>query len=264
MTRRMATKALCVGLLAASFAFAQACAADGNLQAGASELSSSQKAVSPAAPTGRQSLVSQDPKRADFLGEPVSQNAQRLADWVADSGDNHGLPFVIVDKVDAKVFVFDKEGQLGGATPALVGLTRGDDTVPGISGRKLSSIRPNERITPAGRFVAALDYNSGGQRILWVDYDAGIALHPVVTTNPKENRLQRLATPTPLDNRISYGCINVSAKFFQSVVMPAFTGTDGVVYISPEVHSIHEVFPTYYEVAPHSPSQILDSHTPAL
>jgi hypothetical protein len=248
------TKMLCVGLLAASFAFARACAAE-DLQVGTSELSSSQKAVSPAPPTGRQSLISQGPKRADFLKEPVSQNAQHLADWVVDAGDNHRLPFAIVDKVDAKVFVFDKDGQLDGATPALVGLTRGDDTVPGISGRKLSSIRPNERITPAGRFVTALDYNSGGQRILWVDYDAGIALHPVVTTNPKENRLQRLATPTPLDNRISYGCINVSVKFFKNVVTPAFTGTDGIVYILPEVHSIHEVFPAYYEVTSRSSPQ---------
>jgi hypothetical protein len=258
MTRAMVTKALCVGLLAAGFAFAQTCAADENLQAGASDLSPSHKAEPSAAPAEHQPLMPQGPKRANFLREPVSLNAQHLADWVVDSGDNHGLPFVIVDKVDAKVFVFDKEGQLGGATPALVGLTRGDDTVPGISGRKLSSIRPSERITPAGRFVTALDYNSGGQRILWVDYDAGIALHPVVTTNPKENRLQRLATPTPLDNRISYGCINVSAKFFKSVVTPAFTGTDGIVYILPEIRSIHEVFPAYYEVAPHSPPQIVN------
>jgi len=157
------------------------------------------------------------------------------------------------------VFVFDKDGQFGGATPALVGLTRGDDTVPGISERKLSSIRPDERVTPAGRFVTALGYNSGGQQILWVDYDAGIAVHPVITTNPKEHRLQRLATPTPLDNRISYGCINVPAKFFQSVVTPAFTRTNGIVYILPEVHSIHEVFCTYYEVAWHSPPQIVNS-----
>ena len=43
------TKMLCVGLLAASFAFARACAAE-DLQVGTSDLSSSQKAVSPAPP----------------------------------------------------------------------------------------------------------------------------------------------------------------------------------------------------------------------
>ena len=203
------------------------------------------------------------PKKADFLREPASKEARDVADWVVDSSDNNGLPFVVVDKVDAKVFVFDKDGQLRGATPALVGLARGDDAVPGISGKKLSSIRAEERITPAGRFIAALGDDFGGQKILWVDYDAGIALHPVITTSPKEHRLQRLATPTPLDNRISYGCINVAAKFFQSAVRPAFTGTNGIVYILPEVHSIREVFSTYYSAEGHSRPQIVSLPTPA-
>ena len=33
-----------------------------------------------------------------------------------------------------------------------------------------------------------------------------------------------------------------TAKFFDSVVSPAFTGTDGIVYILPEVRSIEQVF----------------------
>ncbi len=170
-----------------------------------------------------------------------------MADWVVDLGDNNGLPFLIIDKVGGKVFMFDKNGQLRGATAALLGLARGDDAVPGIGERKLSSIRAEERITPAGRFVAAMGDELGGPQVLWVDYDAGIALHPVITTNPKEHRLQRLATPTPLDNRISFGCINVPAKFFQSTVTPTFSGTDGIVYILPEFHAIREVFSAYYE-----------------
>ena len=40
---------------------------------------------------------------ADFLGEIVSKDARRVADWVVASGDNHGLPFVIIDKVAAKM-----------------------------------------------------------------------------------------------------------------------------------------------------------------
>ena len=46
----------------------------------------------------------------------------------------------------------------------------------------------------------------------------------------------------PLDNRISYGCINVSAEFYQGVVSPAFTGTRGIVYVLPETGSLSEVF----------------------
>ena len=171
-----------------------------------------------------------------------------MADWVIDSGDNHGMPFVIVDKMDARVFVFDADGRLLGAARALLGLARGDDSIPDIGERMLSDIRPEERTTPAGRFVASLGYNFYGKDVLWVDYDLAISLHRVVTSNPAERRLQRLATPTPLDKRISYGCINVPAEFFNKVVGPAFTGTYGIVYVLPETRSNSEIFASYYDV----------------
>ena len=186
--------------------------------------------------------VSPRPIPANFLGVTASNDARQVADWVVDSGDNRGLPFVIVDKKDAKVFVFDGHGQLLGATPALLGLARGDDSAPGIGDRKLSDIRPEERTTAAGRFVSALGRNLREQEVLWVDYDAALALHRVLARNTKEERLQRLATASPLDRRITFGCINVPVDFFDSVVHPAFTGTSGIVYILPEIKSIREVF----------------------
>jgi hypothetical protein len=184
------------------------------------------------------------PKRANFEQERASRDARHVGDWIVDSGDNGGMPFMIVDKVEAKVFAFDADGRIRGAAPALLGLARGDDSVPGIGSRKLSTIRPEERTTPAGRFVASLDRNLHGADILWVDYEAAISLHRVITTL-KDQRVQRLATPTPLDNRISYGCINVPAKFFDNVVIPAFTGTNGIVYILPETRSSQQVFSSY-------------------
>lgn len=187
-------------------------------------------------------------KRADFNGEPRSRDAQDVADWVVDSGDNRGKPFVIIDKVDAKVFVFYADGRLRGAAPALLGMGRGDDSIPGIGERKMSTLRPEERTTPAGRFVASLGRDYNGKDILWVDYDLAVSLHRVVTSKPAERRLERLATPTPLDNRISYGCINVPAKFYDSVVSPTFSGTRGIVYVLPEVRSKKEIFASYYDV----------------
>jgi hypothetical protein len=180
--------------------------------------------------------------RANFEQEHASASAQQVADWVINSHDSHGLPFVIVDKVDAKVFVFRQDGRLRGAGAALVGLAIGDDSVPGIGDRSLASILPSERTTPAGRFVASLDRNLKGGEILWVDYDGAISLHPVITSNPKERRAQRLASVTPLDNRISYGCINVSMHFFNTVIHPAFAGSDGIVYILPETRSAKTFF----------------------
>jgi hypothetical protein len=190
-------------------------------------------------------LVPSAQAAADFAREQASRSARQLADWIVDSGDNVDKPFVIVDKVNARIFVFDAGGRIRGAAAALLGAARGDRSVPGIGERELSDVHPEDRTTPAGRFVAALGRNFRGEDVVWVDYDAAVSMHRVITTNPKERRLHRLATPTPKDNRISYGCINVPAAFFDAVVSPAFTGTEGIVYVLPEVLSAREVFGSY-------------------
>ena len=239
-------KGICLSLLAASLANQQGVAADvvAQLPNQTRSLSTDQGAAA-ASSAKSESVVAHRPKRANFEQENTSQDARHVADWVVDSGDNHSMPFVIIDKTNAKVFVFNADGHLRGAAPALLGLALGDDAVPGIGDRKLSSIRPEERTTPAGRFVASLDRNLHGGKILWVDYDTAISLHPVITTNFKEHRAQRLATPTPLDNRISYGCINVPAQFFERVVSIVFSGTNGIVYVLPETRSPQKVFASY-------------------
>jgi hypothetical protein len=182
------------------------------------------------------------PAAADFAGAAASSDARQIADWVMASADNHGQPFVIVDKKATEVFVFDGHGHLSGATPALLGLARGDDSAPGVGDKKLSDIRPDERTTPAGRFVASLGYGLGKQDILWVDYKTALALHRVLASNTREHRLQRLAAPSALDHRITFGCINVPVSFYDRIVQPAFTGTSGVVYILPETKTIADVF----------------------
>ena len=180
-------------------------------------------------------------KRANFGGEVASQDARRVADWVVSSGDNDGLPFVVVDKIRAKVFVFDSAGGLRGATLALMGRARGDDTVPGIGARRLKTILPDERTTPAGRFKAVLGRDFEHD-ILWIDYGASISLHRVVTGDPGDNRLMRLATTSALDKRITYGCINVPVKFYEDIVLTTFSAAVGMVYILPETKKIEDVF----------------------
>ena len=189
-------------------------------------------------------------RHAGFEREAASRDARAVANWVVDSRDSKGMPFAIVDKKDAKVFVFDADGRLRGAGPALLGLAIGDDAVPGIGNRALSSILPEERTTPAGRFVATLDRNLKGKEILWVDYAGAVSMHPVVSSKAAERRLQRMASPSPLDNRISYGCINVPAEFFDKVVRPAFTGTSGIVYVLPESSSAQLMFGSYVVAVP--------------
>jgi hypothetical protein len=185
------------------------------------------------------------PGRAFFSHESASKDVHYIADWVVDSGDNRGLAFVIVDKTNAKVFVFDAGGRIRGAAPVLLGLTRGDESVAGIGERALSDIPPEERTTPAGRFIAEMGRNFNGVDVVWVDYSGALSMHRVITNNPKERRLQRLATPTSADNRISWGCINVPAGFFDAVISPAFTGTKGIVYVLPETRPVRSAFGSY-------------------
>lgn len=238
-------RGLLLVLLAAHFVVPGAFATEAaGRPSGAVSIAANSSPVASAAVPAQAGLAHQ-PKRA-FLGkEAASPETLHVAHWVVDSGDNQGMPFMIVDKVHARVLMFDAGGQLKGAAPALLGLALGDDSVPGIGDRKLSTILPEERTTPAGRFVASLARDLHGKEILWVDYATAISLHKVIAGKPSERRAQRLDSATPEDNRVSYGCINVPVKFYEKVVSPTFTGTNGVVYVLPETRTAREVFGSY-------------------
>ena len=91
--------------------------------------------------------------KIDFAGKRATADARSAAHWVAANADNQRLPFVIVDKKNAQIFVFDANRQLKGTTPVLLGLTVGDDGLTDMSGRKLSSLALAEKTTPSGRFL---------------------------------------------------------------------------------------------------------------
>ena len=193
-------------------------------------------------------LVATTPARAEVdpaTHAPAAVGADRteLAAWVVARGDNHGLPFLIVDKRSAEVSVFDAEGRELSSSPALIGLAAGDDTVAGIGDRPLSKIAAHERTTPAGRFRARFGPAEGQDETFWIDFSAAVSLHPVVTSNRAERRLERLASPSPEDNRITYGCINVPQPFFDTVVRPTFAADGGVAYVLPDSKPLAAVFP---------------------
>jgi hypothetical protein len=153
--------------------------------------------------------------------------------WILATHDNAGAPFVIVDKRTARLQVHDAAGRLLGSTPVLLGMARSDRIVPGTEDRPLSQIRPQERVTPAGRYQARRGRNQGGEEVIWVDYDAGISMHRVRAVSASEHRLERLLSATPLDNRISYGCINVPIAFYDAILRGAASQA-AVVYVLPE------------------------------
>lgn len=176
--------------------------------------------------------------------QDVSETAVELAGWVVASRDSQGYPFAIIDKRAAQILVFGPDGRLRGAAPGLFGSAVGDHIAPGIAGLALREIPGRDRTTPAGRFVGGFGPSLDAGRVLWVDYDSAVSIHPVATGVPAERRAERLASPSPADNRITHGCINVSPEFYENVVRPTFA-RGGVFYVLPDRASLAETFPEF-------------------
>jgi hypothetical protein len=149
---------------------------------------------------------------------------------------------VVVDKKAAMLYLFDTRAHLVASTTVLLGSAVGDVSVAGIGERPTALVRPEERTTPAGRFVAERGRNARGEDVVWVDYDAAISIHRVITHNAAERRLERLASLNASDKRISYGCINVPAAFYDAYFRPAFAKRSAIVYVLPDLKTLQQVF----------------------
>jgi hypothetical protein len=182
------------------------------------------------------------PAATDFGKVRASADAQYAVRWVLEMGDNRGRPFAIVDKKEAKLYVFDGTGRLEGGTSVLLGMGPGDHSVPGIGQRELSSILPFEATTPAGRFVSRPGRNLTGDQVIWADYNAGFAIHRLRPGRSEARRARSLASATTRDNRASLGCVVVPAAFYEKVVLRVLGGTRGVVYVLPETRSVRDFF----------------------
>jgi hypothetical protein len=182
------------------------------------------------------------PQGADFGAEPASDAARLVANRVVITHDNGGLGFIVIDKKNARLHVFDAQAVLRGSSPVLLGSALGDDSVEGIGTRPINQVRPQERTTPAGRFMAERGHNTNGEDIVWVDYDAAVSMHRVRTHDDSEQRLQRMATSAVDDNRISYGCINIPAVFYDAHVKSLFATRQAMVYVLPDVKDLRQVF----------------------
>ncbi|MGV3510414.1 MAG: hypothetical protein ACO1OX_00275 [Novosphingobium sp.] len=173
------------------------------------------------------------------LGVP----AQRVLSWVGETGDNAGLPFIVIDKPNAMILAFDASGKPVGHGPVLIGRALGDDATPGVGSKSLAEIGPAEKTTPAGRYLAKFGLAAGNNKVLWVDYATSVAIHTIPTGNPKESRTRRMLSPGIDDNRITFGCINVPKALYNGKIAPMFGKKGGYVYILPDTKPLEDAFP---------------------
>ncbi len=186
-------------------------------------------------------LVSTDAAySSDSIEEPVdfhvfdaSEDVRETVDWIQNNQDNRYLPFAVIDKQNTEIYIFDTENRFVANGPVLLGIAKYDSIDPETLHSRLSEITVEKRVTPSGRYRAVLGKDHRGKELLWVDYHYAIALHPVVFM-PGQNRKIRLESKTSEDNRITYGCINISPALFKTVISPMFKEKGGFVYILPE------------------------------
>jgi hypothetical protein len=178
----------------------------------------------------------------EFGVERVSEDTRYAAGQVLASADHRHRPFAIVDKREARMYLFDAAGRLLGASPVLIGLATGDSASPDLSRRAPASLAPHERNTPAGRFDTQPGHNDKGEPIVWVDYAASLAIHRLRPAAAAERRPERLASPVAEDHRISFGCIVAPVAFYESQVEPLLGRQRGVVYVLPESRPVQAMF----------------------
>jgi hypothetical protein len=199
-----------------------------------------------ARPPNAEQVANPSPTVAMQADATISPSAatMRVADWIATSEDNLSLPYAIIDKTTASLFLFEATGKSLGTVPVLIGIALGDDATPGIGSKKLGEIGPAEKTTPAGRFLAKFGLAAGRTKVLWVDYANSVAIHPIPADASKdERRRERMLSPVPDDNRITFGCINIPAAFYRTVVRPLFRKRGGYVYVLPDTKPLEVVFP---------------------
>lgn len=166
-----------------------------------------------------------------------------LQKWIQHARDNRGLPYLIIDKRQAHLWIYDGQGRSVEDSAVLLGSAVGDDSVEGVGDRPLARIPAHERTTPAGRFFLQVGLNLSGEDIFWIDYQAALSLHRVRPGQPGDQRLRRLASATVGDNRITYGCVNVPAAVYNRTVKALFASRGGYAYILPERKDLRRAFP---------------------
>lgn len=204
-------------------------------------------AAADARPPNAGQVANPAPTTATPADVPIAPSAAatRVADWIATSGNNLSLPYAVIDKTTASVFLFDAAGKSLAAAPVLIGIAMGDDATPGVGSKKLGEIGPAEKTTPAGRYLAKFGLAAGRAKVLWVDYANSVAIHPIpADASKEERRRERMLSPAPDDNRITFGCINVPVAFYKRDLRPLFQKRGGYVYVLPDTKQLEEVFPS--------------------
>ncbi len=164
----------------------------------------------------------------------MSATAKGVYESMAPVAKKSGKGFMIADKPNGMLHVFNADGSLLAQEGALYGKDTGDTL-----GK--SSLQGGPKVTPSGKytlgFAKSEDYTGGAVfRLLESEDETGfVAVHAVYVGNPKENRVKRFYSPKAEDKRVSYGCINTTNEMFLNKLLPSADQLNGgMIFVLPD------------------------------
>jgi len=165
--------------------------------------------------------------------DEIKNDAQIVDEFVRETGDNGGKPYIIVSKREGLIRLYDASGNLLHKSTVLLGKSYGD--VVTNRNRTMAQTRANDslKITPSGRYETKTSKSRNYGEVVGLEsYDRGTrnAIHRVCTKFVTQKRLERLGGK--LSNRISLGCVNVYSATSKKVNDLMRDG--GVVYVTPD------------------------------
>jgi len=96
--------------------------------------------------------------QSELEREAASPEVREIAQWAVVTHDHGGLPFVVVDKTEARIYAFDPQGRLRGSAPVEVGAGE-------------------PHALPAGRFVAEpLGTTGAVAAVVWANGPTRVAV----------------------------------------------------------------------------------------
>jgi hypothetical protein len=163
------------------------------------------------------------------MSSPARECLRDMANWPE--------PYILIDKPNATGYVIGADHRIQAKFPVLLGRERGDQ--PNTVNVRVDSPSSPGATTPSGMFrlsrarLTEKDFSEYNDNIFRLEGPGagGNALHET-WRGELHSREQALATPTPEDNRVSWGCVNISRAIFETHVKQLPSGT--IVWITPE------------------------------
>lgn len=161
----------------------------------------------------------------------LSENGKRI--YLYASSKIEGS-YVIVDKPSATLYMIGADKKLIGQMPVLLGQTKGE--TPNMSDPE--SDTAVQATTPAGKYtmgtiIGEEDLITYKGKVFSLCGSDALALH--ITYPPeKEKRTEALNTPTPEDNRLSWGCLNISEEMWAKYIEGNIENRGTYMFITPD------------------------------